>query len=66
MEAKRREMACTKVTPYWSTDSDVYHVCSECSVGNNIESDKRRSGYDYGNRTKCDRCKDIEAGKVSR
>lgn len=59
-------MSCTRVTPYWSVDSDVYHVCSNCSVGNNIERDKRRSGHSYGRRRQCHRCKEIISGRVSR
>lgn len=59
-------MACTSTTPYWSEDSMIYHTCGNCTVGNNIESDNRKSGYNYGNRTECQRCKDIKAGKVDR
>jgi len=59
-------MSCEETTPYWSEDSSVYHVCRNCSVGDNIQPDKKKTGYNYGNRTLCDRCKDIRAGKVSR
>ena len=27
--------------PYHSVDSDVYHIYSDCTVGNNIERDKK-------------------------
>jgi hypothetical protein len=33
-----------KCQPYHSVDSDVYHIYSDCTVGNNIETDKRRIG----------------------
>jgi hypothetical protein len=58
-------MACLRIGPYFSVDSDVYHVCSNCAVGNNIETDKRRTGA-YGRRKLCERCKDIIAGKIKR
>ncbi len=58
-------MPCTKITPYFSVDSDVYHICQNCSLGDNIEADKRESG-NPGKRRKCQRCKDIIAGRLSR
>ena len=58
-------MSCQQVTPYYSTDSPVYHVCKNCTLGDNIERDKLESGK-LGNRRLCDRCKDIRAGRVSR
>lgn len=58
-------MSCTRVTPYYSVDSDVYHVCRNCTIGDNIESDKRESGSP-GSRRMCKRCKDIIAGRVER
>ena len=57
---------CTATTPYWSVDEVKYHTCSNCSTGNNIERDKYRSGYNYGNRTECGRCKKIKAGELTR
>lgn len=59
-------MACKDVTPYWSEDSDVYHTCGNCSVGDNIQPDNRKSGSNHGNRTECDRCKKIKAGLLDR
>lgn len=58
-------MACERTSSYYSVDSDVYHVCRNCTLGDNIESDKRRTG-DPGKRRKCQRCKDIMAGRVER
>jgi len=57
---------CKETTPYWSVDSNVYHVCANCSVGNNIERDKRRSGTSTTGRTLCERCKAIRAGTYDR
>ena len=59
-------MACKKGTPYWSKDSRVYHVCKNCTVGNNIEPDKLRSGRNTGKRRQCLRCAAIIAGSMSR
>jgi len=53
-----------KCHPYHSIDQDVYHFYTECSVGNNIEADKRRSGT--GDKRRCKRCIMIENGEVSR
>jgi hypothetical protein len=50
-------------SPYHSKDSDVYHIYSDCTVGNNIEPDKRRPGPA---KRLCSVCKDIRAGKRSR
>jgi hypothetical protein len=55
-------MPCSKVVPYWSKTSDVYHVCANCSVGNNIERDKLQSGVNVGNRTLCPVCYQIQIG----
>jgi len=60
---------CKEVTPYWSTrkGEDRYHVCSNCTVGDNIEKDYLKSGaitpVGY---TLCDRCKKIRAGELTR
>jgi hypothetical protein len=49
-----------KSQPYHSEDSDVYHIYSDCTVGNNIETDKRRNG-EGGNRL-CKNCEAIKLG----
>lgn len=49
-----------KCQPYHSVDSDVYHIYSDCTEGNNIESDKRRDGVG-GNRL-CKHCEAIKLG----
>jgi len=51
-------------SPYHSVDRDVYHIYSDCTVGNNIERDNRRSGT--GGLALCQVCKDIRAGKRTR
>ncbi|MCU0288156.1 MAG: hypothetical protein MUF15_17395 [Acidobacteria bacterium] len=33
-----------KCQPYHSLDIDVYHIFSDCTLGNNIEIDKRMAG----------------------
>jgi hypothetical protein len=58
-------MACQTRAPYWSVDSTVYHICGNCTTGDNIQPDKRKSG-NPGKRTLCDRCKKIRAGKLTR
>lgn len=50
--------------PYHSVDSDVYHIYSDCMVGNNIETNKRRPGKG-GNRL-CKNCREIQSGKRTR
>lgn len=52
-------------TPYFSIDSSVYHVFTQCTVGNNIEINKLRRGSPYG-RTLCLHCRLIQMGQVSR
>ena len=37
----------------------VYHVCSNCTEGNNIETENKVSGTGGG--TLCNRCKDLQA-----
>lgn len=59
-------MPCEETTAYWSKTQDIYHVCKNCTVGDNIESDKRESSVNWGNRTLCDRCKKIRAGELPR
>ena len=56
---------CREVKPYFSVDSEVYHICSNCTTGNNIEPDKHRRG-NPGRRRLCQRCQDIRAGKLPR
>ena len=58
-------MGCNRVTAYYSKDSDIYHVCKNCTLGDNIEADKRDSGSP-GKRRMCQRCKDILEGRVAR
>ena len=43
-----------KVPPFHAADSDVYHDNDQCTEGNNIESQNRRSGT--GGKRKCDHC----------
>lgn len=49
--------------PYHSVDSEVYHIYSDCTVGNNIERDKKSPGTC---KKLCKVCKDIRAGKRTR
>jgi len=58
-------MSCHEVLPYYSKDSDVYHKCKNCTIGDNIEPDKLERG-NPGRRHLCQRCKDIIAGRVTR
>lgn len=58
-------MSCKQVMTYFSVDSDVYHKCGNCTIGDNIEPDKLKRG-NPGTRRLCQRCKDIAAGKMSR
>jgi hypothetical protein len=58
-------MSCQQSTPYYSRDSEIYHNCKNCTLGDNIEPDKLKKG-DPGNRHLCRRCKDIRAGLVTR
>ena len=47
---------CRKVQPYHSAKQGAYvhHVCSNCTVGNNIEPENKRSGT--GGKRKCMMC----------
>jgi hypothetical protein len=50
-----------KVAPFHSvleTDRQVYHDNDECTEGNNIEAENRRSGTD--GRPRCENCKDLD------
>ncbi len=53
-----------KVAPYHSLGGTRHHVYSDCSLGNNIERDKRKRGT--GGKPMCSRCRDIASGKASR
>ena len=53
-----------KCDPYHSIDGAVYHIFSDCAVGNNIERDKMKPGK--SGRRLCSVCKDIRAGKRKR
>jgi hypothetical protein len=60
---------CKEVTPYWSTreGEDRYHVCDNCSVGDNIEPDYRKSGSaPPAGYSLCTRCTEIREGKYTR
>lgn len=46
------------VSPFHSVEGTVYHTCSTCTLGNNIEKENRRSGT--GGKPKCEQCKDRE------
>jgi len=50
---------CRKVQPYHSVKPgiSVYHVCSNCTKGNNIERENRKSGT--GGKRKCKSCIDL-------
>jgi len=37
-------LECKIVPPYYSENQDVYHMCGNCTEGNNIEPENRRSG----------------------
>ena len=58
-------MSCQKTLPYYSRDSEIYHNCKNCTLGDNIESDKLQKGNPC-KRHLCQRCKDIQAGRVTR
>ena len=47
----------TRRSAWHSIKSSVYHVCSNCTEGNNIERENLRSGT--GNGDLCDTCKDL-------
>ncbi len=42
--------------PWHSAIGDVHHVCTNCTLGNNIESENLRPGT--GNLRLCDQCRD--------
>ena len=43
-----------KISPYHSVKRPVYHVCTNCSMGNKIEQVNLRSGKD--GKTLCNHC----------
>lgn len=53
-------MHMARTTPYHSINGTVHHVYTQCTVGNNIERDKRRDGT--GNLPLCSVCHDIDRG----
>ena len=46
-----------KVSPWYSIKSYVHHVCTNCTEGNNIEPENRRSGT--GEHPLCKTCSDL-------
>ena len=50
--------------PYHSIGSEVCHIFSDCTVGNNIVRDNRRLGS--GSKRLCKVCQDIRDGKRKR
>lgn len=49
-----------KVAPFHSSKNPgVYHVCSNCTEGNNIEKQYKKSGT--GNGRLCKTCSDLQA-----
>ena len=53
--AKKTSADVKKATAYHAGDSDVYHIFDDCTVGNNIEPDKRKEGT--GGKRLCQVCK---------
>ena len=48
-----------KVNPFHSSKNPgVYHVCSKCTEGNNIETQYKKSGTGGGRL--CTRCSDLQ------
>jgi hypothetical protein len=50
--------------PYHSMSSDVYHIYSDCSVGNNIPQGRKEQGI--GDRKLCAVCRKIQSGMRKR
>ena len=44
-------------SPWHSTKSDVYHVCSNCNTGNNIEKENLKTGT--GGKAMCSECRQL-------
>ena len=45
-----------KVAPFYSDSGIAHHVCSRCTLGNNIETGNRKQGT--GGKPLCEQCKD--------
>lgn len=48
----------TKISPWHSIKESVHHDNTECTEGNNIEAENRRSGT--GDKPKCGHCKKLD------
>ena len=59
-----RRLIMARVSPYHSRFGAAHHVYSQCTEGNNIESNNRRSGT--GGKPLCENCKEIAAGRATR
>lgn len=51
-----QEKQMATVSAFHSIKGAVHHVCSRCTLGNNIERENKRSGT--GGKPRCDQCKD--------
>jgi hypothetical protein len=60
----RRGNMAVKCDPYHSVDSKIYHIYSDCSLGNNIEVDKKRDGK--GENRPCKNCEAMKTGHRKR
>jgi hypothetical protein len=49
-------MSCKQVMTYFSVDSDVYHKCGNCTIGDNIEPGKTTAPYASPGLAKSRRC----------
>lgn len=50
-----------KVAPFHSSKNPgIYHVCSNCTEGNNIEAKYKTQGKGPGRPRKCKNCKSLE------
>lgn len=47
-----------RVNPFHSPDQPVYHYCSNCTEGNNIEAKNKKSGT--GGKRPCTHCQRLE------
>jgi len=47
-----------KVNPFYSPKQQVYHDCSNCTEGNNIEKENKKPGT--GGRRHCSRCAELQ------
>ena len=46
-----------QVSPWHAINSDVYHDCTNCNTGNNIETENKKSGT--GGKSRCNECKEL-------